>query len=146
VHHSDPDFTASTGVRFHPGELVLSVPVRLTAVAALGTSAEAVVLFEVLFGVANLVEHGNIDLPLRFERLVGRLFVTPALHRRHHTKASPDRDTNFGTIFAIWDAVFATRAENDSATTIKTGLPGVGVLSLREVLAMPVRPIRYGSH
>jgi sterol desaturase/sphingolipid hydroxylase (fatty acid hydroxylase superfamily) len=146
VHHSDPDFTASTGVRFHPGELVLSLPVRLSAVAALGTSPEAVVLFEVLFGVANLMEHGNIDLPLRFERLVGRVFVTPALHRRHHTKNSPDRDMNFATVFAIWDTVFATRAESDSAATIETGLPGLRMLRLREVLAMPVRRMPYAPH
>jgi sterol desaturase/sphingolipid hydroxylase (fatty acid hydroxylase superfamily) len=146
VHHSDPDFTASTGVRFHPGELLLSLPVRLTAVAAVGASPEAVALFEVLFAVANFVEHGDIDLPLRFERVVGRVFVTPALHRRHHTKRSPDRDTNFGTIFATWDAALRTRAENDSAAAIETGLPGVGALRLREVLTMPVRRMPYAPH
>jgi sterol desaturase/sphingolipid hydroxylase (fatty acid hydroxylase superfamily) len=139
VHHSDPTFTASTGVRFHPGELLLSLPVRLTAVALVGASAEAVVLFEIVFTVANLVEHGNIDLPLRFERLMAYLFITPALHRRHHTKLAPDRDTNFGTILATWDRLFGTRADNDSATAIDTGLPGMAELTLPRVFVLPLQ-------
>jgi sterol desaturase/sphingolipid hydroxylase (fatty acid hydroxylase superfamily) len=139
VHHSDPTFTVSTGVRFHPGELLLSLPVRLTAVALVGASAEAVVLFEVVFTVANLVEHGDIDLPLRFERFMGRAFVTPALHRRHHTRLGPDRDTNFGTILAIWDRLFGTRADNDSATAIETGLPGLDELTLSRVFVLPLQ-------
>jgi len=139
VHHSDPNFTVSTGVRFHPGELLLSFPLRLTAVALLGASAEAVVLFEAVFTVANLVEHGDIDLPARFERLVGHTFVTPALHRRHHTKVRPHRDTNFGTILSIWDRLLGTRADNDSATAVETGLPGVGALSLFRAYLLPLR-------
>jgi sterol desaturase/sphingolipid hydroxylase (fatty acid hydroxylase superfamily) len=139
VHHSDPTFTASTGVRFHPGELLLSLPVRLTAVVVVGASAAAVVVFEIVFTVANLVEHGDIDLPLPFERLMGRVFITPALHRRHHTKLGPDRDTNFGTIFATWDRLFGTRAENDSATAIETGLPGLDQLTLPRAFMLPLQ-------
>jgi sterol desaturase/sphingolipid hydroxylase (fatty acid hydroxylase superfamily) len=145
VHHSDPTFTASTGVRFHPGELLLSLPVRLTAVALVGASAEAVVLFEIVFTVANLVEHGDIDLPLRFERLMGYAFITPALHRRHHTKPGPERDTNFGTTFAIWDRLFGTRADSDSATTIETGLPGMGELTLPRVFVLPLQQMTASS-
>ena len=141
VHHSDPTFTASTGVRFHPGELLLSLPVRLTAVAFVGASAEAVVLFEIVFTVANLVEHGNIDLPLRFERLMGRVLITPALHRRHHTKLGPDRDTNFGTVLATWDRLFGTRADNNSATAIETGLSGLEELTLPDVLVLPLHRV-----
>jgi len=67
------------------------------------------------------------------------VFITPALHRRHHTKLSPDRDTNFGTIFAIWDRLLGTRADNDSATAIETGLAGLGHLTLRRVFMLPLR-------
>jgi sterol desaturase/sphingolipid hydroxylase (fatty acid hydroxylase superfamily) len=139
VHHSDPTFTASTGVRFHPGELLLSLPVRLTAVTLIGASAEAVVGFEFVFSVANLVEHGDIDLPARFERLLGRVLITPALHRRHHTKCGPDRDTNFGTILAIWDRLFGTRTDNDSATAIETGLPGLEDVTLSRAFVLPLQ-------
>jgi sterol desaturase/sphingolipid hydroxylase (fatty acid hydroxylase superfamily) len=139
VHHSDASFTVSTGLRFHPGELLLSLPIRLGAVAVVGASAEAVVLFEVVFSVANLLEHGDIDLPLPFERLMGRAYITPALHRRHHTKSGPDRDTNFGTVFSIWDRLLATYAGNDSATAIETGLPGLNELTLRRALTLPLQ-------
>jgi sterol desaturase/sphingolipid hydroxylase (fatty acid hydroxylase superfamily) len=150
VHHSDPTFTASTGVRFHPGELLLSLPLRLTAVVVVGTPVAAVLVFEVMFTIANFLEHGDIDLPGRFELLMACLCITPALHRRHHTKTGPDRDTNFGTVFSVWDRFFGTYAENDSATRIETGLPGFDAPSFTRVLALPLQPIigqsrRFGA-
>lgn len=78
-HHSDGAFTISTALRFHPGELLPSLPLRLAAVIALGASPAAVVTFEILFAVANLAEHGDIDLPRPIERAVGRVCITPAL-------------------------------------------------------------------
>jgi sterol desaturase/sphingolipid hydroxylase (fatty acid hydroxylase superfamily) len=139
VHHSDPTFTASTGIRFHPGELLLSLPVRLGAVVLIGAPAEAIVLFEIVFGIANLVEHGDIALPPGFERRMGRVFITPALHRRHHTKLGPDRDRNFGTILAVWDRLLGTRVDNDSATRIETGLPGLEAPSLARLFVLPLQ-------
>lgn len=139
VHHSDPNFTASTGLRFHSGELLLSLPVRLTAVATVGASVEAVLAFEILFTVANLLEHGDIDFPRQLERKLGRLWITPALHRRHHTKIGPDRDTNFGTIFSLWDRIFGTLRDGDSHGRVETGLAGVdGPVTLRGALLLPV--------
>jgi sterol desaturase/sphingolipid hydroxylase (fatty acid hydroxylase superfamily) len=137
VHHSDPSFTVSTGVRFHPGELLLSLPVRLAAVVLVGASVEAVLIFEVAFTFANLVEHGDINAPGGVERTVGRLLITPALHRCHHTKVGPARDTNFGTIFSIWDRLFGTYTANDSATPIETGLPGLEEVPLPRALVLP---------
>jgi sterol desaturase/sphingolipid hydroxylase (fatty acid hydroxylase superfamily) len=140
VHHSDAAFTVSTGVRFHPGELLLSLPVRLAAVAVLGPSAVAVVAFEVAFTIANLIEHGDIDLPLTSERRIGRLCVTPALHRRHHSRRRSELDSNFGTLFVCWDRLLGTYADSSSRERIETGLgelpetPGIG-----RALALPLR-------
>jgi sterol desaturase/sphingolipid hydroxylase (fatty acid hydroxylase superfamily) len=139
VHHSDPTFTTSTGLRFHPGELVLSLPLRLAAVVLLGAPPVAVLAFEVVFGFANLVEHGDINFPRAFERRLGKLCVTPALHRRHHTKVRPDRDRNFGTVFSVWDRLFGTFADNDSSTRIDTGLPDLNP-TLSRALTLPLRP------
>ena len=96
-----------------------------------------IVTFEIAFTVANLVEHG--DVPLRFERLMGRVLITPALHRRHHTKLGPDRDSNFGTIFSTWDRLLGTYLGNDSATAIETGLPGFDKLTLPRALVLPLQ-------
>ena len=125
VHHSDVTFTVSTGVRFHPGELLLSLPLRLTAIVLLGAPPEAVVAFEILFTVANLVEHGDINLPARVERSLGRVLITPALHRWHHSRHGAELNTNFGTILSLWDRLFSTYQASSSAAEVETGLPGV---------------------
>ena len=139
VHHSDPSFTVSTGVRFHPGELLLSLPIRLAAVVLIGAPVGAVLVFEVAFTFANLIEHGDTNLPSRAERWLARVCITPALHRRHHTKVGPERDTNFGTVFSVWDRVLGTFTTSDSATRVETGLPGMGDLRLSRVLVLPLR-------
>jgi sterol desaturase/sphingolipid hydroxylase (fatty acid hydroxylase superfamily) len=139
VHHSDPSFTVSTGVRFHPGELLMSVPVRLAAVVLIGAPVLAVLVFEVTFTFANLMEHGDIRLPGQAESWLSRVCITPAIHRRHHTKVGPERDTNFGTVFSVWDRVFGTFTPTDSATRIETGLPGMANLGLSRVLLLPFR-------
>lgn len=139
VHHSDPSFTVSTALRFHPGELLLSLPLRIAAVVVLGAPATAVVLFEVAFTFSNSVEHGDIDLPPGLERVMSRFFVTPALHRWHHVASVPDRDSNYGTVFSFWDRLFRTLVLRDSSTRVRTGLPGVSSVTFRDALGMPLR-------
>ena len=138
VHHSDRAFTVSTGVRFHPGEILLSLPVRLSAVVVLGAPPLGGELFEVIFAVANLVGHGDIDLPARAERRLARLLITPALHRRHHSTEVSELNRNFGTIFSIWDRWLGTLLWSDSAARLQTGLPGEsGTVSFAQALALP---------
>jgi sterol desaturase/sphingolipid hydroxylase (fatty acid hydroxylase superfamily) len=138
VHHSDGTFTVSTAARFHPGELLLSLPVRLSAILLLGAPVGGIVLFELIFSVANFVEHGDIDVPARVERRLGGLFITPALHRWHHSRRWADLNTNFGTIFVIWDRVLATYDRSSSTVVVATGLPGITEpLSLISALALP---------
>jgi sterol desaturase/sphingolipid hydroxylase (fatty acid hydroxylase superfamily) len=140
VHHSDTTFTVSTGVRFHAGELLLSLPVRLAAVVALGAPAEGVLLFELLFTVANLVEHGDISMPARLEHRLGQVLVTPALHRRHHSKEVTELNTNFGTIFSLWDRWFGTFLASGSDAAVQTGLPGISdAPGLFQAVLFPLR-------
>ncbi len=140
VHHSDTAFTVSTGVRFHPGEILLSLPVRLLAVVVIGAPPEGVVLFELLFAVANLVEHGDINLPAGLERHLERVLIVPALHRRHHSRRVAELNTNFGTIFSLWDRCFGTFLANCSAAAVETGLPGTNAApGLTESVLLPVR-------
>lgn len=140
VHHSDSSFTVSTGVRFHPGELLLALPVRLAAVVLLGAPVVGVLVFEVVFTLANLLEHGDINVPHSIERALDHVLITPALHRRHHTRVGPDRDSNFGTVFSVWDRGFRTYTPSDSATTVETGLAElVGEVTLRRALMLPLR-------
>ncbi len=146
VHHSDAVFTTSTGVRFHPGELVLSLPVRLAAVVAVGAPAVGVVVFEVVFAIANLVEHGDIDCPRWLERHLERLFVTPALHRRHHGNRAVQLGSNFGTVFSFWDRVLGSYGHSTSATQVTTGLSQLpGGLGVLVALRLPISPTRASA-
>jgi sterol desaturase/sphingolipid hydroxylase (fatty acid hydroxylase superfamily) len=141
VHHSDTTFTVSTALRFHPGELLLSLPLRLGAVAALGAPAAAVVAFEAIFTLANLVEHGDIDLPARLERGLARVVVTPALHRRHHGIEPAQLGSNFGTVFTWWDKLLGTYGASGSSVRVTIGLaatPRVG--TVLGALALPLAP------
>jgi sterol desaturase/sphingolipid hydroxylase (fatty acid hydroxylase superfamily) len=142
VHHADASFSVTTALRFHPGELVLSIPIRLAAIVALGVPPQAVLVFEVVFGAANVLEHGNFDLPRRLEGAVQRVFVTPALHRVHHIAEWHVLDSNFGTVFSIWDRIGRTLRAGDPARRVVTGLPdraGLGPPALAESLLLPFR-------
>jgi sterol desaturase/sphingolipid hydroxylase (fatty acid hydroxylase superfamily) len=145
AHHSDPDYTVTTALRFHPGELLLALPLRLLAVAALGVPILGVIVFELIFAFANFCEHGNIDLPLKVERTLGCVFITPALHRRHHSRESRLLDTNYGTIFSFWDRLLGSYGENRSDVRVDTGLPGIeGGLGIMRILALPARGVFRG--
>jgi sterol desaturase/sphingolipid hydroxylase (fatty acid hydroxylase superfamily) len=123
VHHSDPHYTASTAARFHPGEIMLSLPIRLSAVAALGASPLGVVVFEIVFALSNFFEHGDIDLPLVLEKRLGRVLVVPALHRRHHSRKPRELNTNFGTVLIVWDRMLGTYGRSTSNDIFAIGLP-----------------------
>ena len=140
VHHGDASFHFTTALRFHPGELLLALPVRLAAVVLLGVPPEGVLVFELIFGVANLLEHGNFDLPGRLEPAVERVLVTPALHRGHHAADWRELNTNFGTVFSIWDRLADTFHAGEPDRGVVTGLPdrsGLAAPSLGESLLLP---------
>ncbi len=140
VHHADTDYHVSTALRFHPGELLLALPVRLAAVVLLGAPAVAVVVFEVIFGIANVLEHGNFDLPGRLEKTLAGVLVTPALHRRHHSIERRERDSNFGTILSVWDRLARTLRPAASAEAFPTDLPGFAPAAGRSLMQMLREP------
>jgi sterol desaturase/sphingolipid hydroxylase (fatty acid hydroxylase superfamily) len=146
AHHSDLTFTASTALRFHPGELLLALPVRLTAVVAFGIPIEGLIAFEVWFAFSNFFEHGDIRLPRRLEDRASWLFVTPALHRRHHSRRRDLLNSNYGTIFTFWDRLFGTFGPSNSDTPVNVGLPGLPEpLGAIPVLALPGRGLFWGE-
>jgi sterol desaturase/sphingolipid hydroxylase (fatty acid hydroxylase superfamily) len=142
VHHADESFHVTTALRFHPGELLLGIPVRLVAVVALGVPPEGVLVFELVYSVANLLEHGNFDLPRRLDPTVQQLLITPAVHRAHHSSDWQALNTNFGTIFSFWDRLAGTFRPSDGDQFAEAGLPGRKggpPPSLTESLMLPLR-------
>ena len=108
VHHADLDYDLTTGLRFHPLEAVLSMAIKLSVVAALGPSPEAVVVFEVLLNGMALFNHGNIRIPERLDSLLRLLVVTPDMHRVHHSVIIRETNSNFGFNLSWWDRLFGT--------------------------------------
>ena len=108
MHHADLDIDVTTGVRFHPIEIVLSLFIKLGVVAGLGTSALAVLIFEVLLNATSLFNHSNVRMAAGVDRIVRWLVVTPDMHRVHHSIIRAETDSNFGFNFPWWDRLFGT--------------------------------------
>jgi sterol desaturase/sphingolipid hydroxylase (fatty acid hydroxylase superfamily) len=108
MHHADLDFDVSTGVRFHPVEILLSLLIKIAVVAGIGTPALAVLIFEILLNASSMFNHGNVRMPAGLDALVRWLIVTPDMHRVHHSIEPVETNTNFGFNFAIWDRLFGT--------------------------------------
>lgn len=108
VHHTDLNYNISTGVRFHPIEIILSLFIKLAVVWFLGTPAVAVLLFEILLSSCALFNHGNIKLPLVLEPYLRWFIVTPDMHRIHHSIHKTETDSNFGFSVPWWDRLFGS--------------------------------------
>jgi sterol desaturase/sphingolipid hydroxylase (fatty acid hydroxylase superfamily) len=108
VHHSDIGCDVTTGVRFHPLEILLSMGVKMAAVAALGAPVAAVLLFELLLNGSSLFNHGNVRIPARLDAVLRRVVVTPDMHRVHHSVRRDEHDRNFGFALSCWDRLFGT--------------------------------------
>lgn len=108
VHHADPDFDLTTGIRFHPLEILLSALIKLAAVAAIGAPVVAVLVFELLLNATAMFNHANASLPGWLEPWVRRVLVTPDMHRIHHSVVEAERNSNYGFCLALWDRLLGT--------------------------------------
>ena len=108
VHHADLDFDVTTGARFHPIEIALSMLIKFVAILVLGAPATAVVLFEVILNATAMFNHGNVRIPHGVDRALRWLIVTPDMHRLHHSVDRSETDSNFGFNLSLWDRFLGT--------------------------------------
>lgn len=108
VHHADRDMDVTTGLRFHPVEIMGSMAVKIGLVYLLGPAAWAVLAFEILLNGTSLFTHANIRLPQAVDRIARRVIVTPDMHRIHHSPRRAEHDSNFGFALSLWDHLFGT--------------------------------------
>ena len=144
MHHADLDIDVSTGGRFHPIEIVLSMLIKMATVALVGIPAGAVIAFEVVLNATSMFNHSNVAMPAWLDRIVRLIVVTPDMHRVHHSVLRPETDSNFGFNLPWWDRVFGTyRAEPASGHAGMTvGLPvfrDPSELRLDRLLTQPFR-------
>lgn len=108
VHHADLDYDVTTGARFHPLEIMLSMLVKFAVILLLGPPLIAVVIFEVLLNVTSMFNHGNVSLPAGIDRWLRWWVVTPDMHRVHHSVNDDETNSNFGFSLPWWDRIFGT--------------------------------------
>ncbi len=108
VHHADPDYDVTTGARFHPIEIILSMLIKFSIILVLGPPLVAVIFFEVILNGLAMFNHGNVGLPHVVERPLRYLIVTPDMHRIHHSIEDDESNTNFGFNLSCWDRMFGT--------------------------------------
>ncbi len=144
VHHADQDFDVTTGTRFHPIEILLSLVIKSAAVAAIGASPVAVLVFEVLLNATAMFNHANASLPARAERWIRWLVVTPDMHRVHHSVLYDESSSNFGFNLPWWDRLFGTyraqpRLGHDAMTIGVDAFRSAADLRLDQLLIQPFR-------
>ena len=144
MHHADLDIDVSTGGRFHPIEILLSMLIKMATVALVGIPAGAVIAFEVVLNATSMFNHSNVAMPAWLDRMVRLIVVTPDMHRVHHSVLRPETDSNFGFNLPWWDRLFGTyRAEPGAGHDGMTiGLPvfrDPGELRLDRLLTQPFR-------
>ena len=108
VHHADLDYDLTTGARFHPIEIILSMLIKFATIAVLGPPVIAVILFEVILNGMAMFNHANVRLPARFDQVLRWLVVTPDMHRVHHSVEDDEANSNFGFNLSCWDRLLGT--------------------------------------
>ncbi len=144
MHHSDTMFDTTTGVRFHPLEIALSLAIKIAVIAAVGAPPEAVLAFEILLNAGSLFNHANVRMPARVECMLRAIVVTPDMHRVHHSVVRAETDSNFGFSVSWWDRLFGTyRAEPaDGQLGMTIGLPQYRDEASQRLTALLAQPFR----
>jgi sterol desaturase/sphingolipid hydroxylase (fatty acid hydroxylase superfamily) len=137
VHHADLDFDLTTGLRFHPIEIVLSMLIKFAAIVVLGPPVLAVMIFEVLLNVTAMFNHANIRLPAAADRLLRWIVVTPDMHRVHHSVEDDETNSNFGFNLPWWDRLFGTYRDQPRAGHAAMEIGIRGHRDLHEVARLP---------
>jgi len=115
VHHADLDYDVTTGARFHPFEIILSMLIKFATIVVLGPPVVAVIIFEVILNATSMFNHGNISLPKGADRVLRWIVVTPDMHRVHHSAEDDETNSNFGFNLPWWDRLFGTYRDQPRA-------------------------------
>ena len=145
VHHIDRELDASTGVRFHFGEMSLTAALRAVQILGIGVDRPTLTLWQRLLTLSVIFHHSNLRLPVQFEQALSLFIVTPSMHGVHHSERKHEADRNFASLLSVWDMLHGTWRPGSAQPAITIGLPGrrdPRDLTIGPLLAMPFRPQR----
>jgi sterol desaturase/sphingolipid hydroxylase (fatty acid hydroxylase superfamily) len=143
VHHADPDMDASTALRFHFGELLLSAAVRVILIFIFGISLPLLLAFDLTVTSVALFHHSNLKLNSKIENVLILFFVTPRFHQNHHSYFQKETDSNYSAIFSFWDRLHGSHTQELPAEVVTIGLPDIGKIrpGLKELIIMPAKKV-----
>jgi sterol desaturase/sphingolipid hydroxylase (fatty acid hydroxylase superfamily) len=150
VHHADLEVDVTTGIRFHPLEILASLLWKVAVVLAIGADPWVVVAFEAVLNASSVYTHGNVRVPERWDRALRAVFCTPDMHRIHHSVVRRETDSNYGFFLSVWDRLFGTyRADPEAGhDRMEIGLAEYrdpARLGLVALIAMPFRRLARGN-
>jgi len=143
VHHIDPTLDVTTGFRFHFGEVLFSAGFRVVQISLLGVSVWTFAFYELCFQANTLFHHSNVRLPIRWERKLNKLLVTPRMHGIHHSQIRDETNSNYSVVLPWWDLLHRTLGLNIPQSSIVIGVPGYTAPEdnrLWRCLTLPFRP------
>jgi sterol desaturase/sphingolipid hydroxylase (fatty acid hydroxylase superfamily) len=126
VHHTDPAMDSTTALRFHPGEILLSTMANCLVVMALGMSLEMLVLYKSVMVLVILFHHSNLAVPDRLDAGLRAVIVPPSMHRVHHSEIRAETDSNYGTVFSLWDRLLGSFRLRTDPPAIRFGIGDYG--------------------
>ena len=141
VHHLDRFLDATSAIRFHFGEVLISATARAGVILLLGFPLASILAFETLVLVATIFHHSNLRLPQQLEAGLAQVVITPSIHWVHHRRRQSDTDSNYGTVFSFWDRLFASRSPTRREPSMPIGVEGFEELDVARLI---VRPFRGG--
>ncbi len=122
AHHSDIEMDSSTAIRFHTGEIIISLILKLPITILIGITPEIVLFHEIIISISTIFHHSNIALPESIDGILRVIIVTPNMHRVHHSQVMEETNSNYTSIFSFWDRLFKTFILNKNTLNIKLGL------------------------
>lgn len=144
MHHTDTEYDVTTGSRFHPVEIVISVLIKLALITVLGASAWAVVIFEIVLNATAMFNHSNFKIPFKIDALLRKAIVTPDMHRIHHSIYPDELNLNFGFNLSLWDRLFNTYGEQprDGHEAMRIGLKNYRAAKEARLDSLLTQPFR----
>lgn len=147
IHHTDIEIDASTAVRFHPLEIMISMAYKVAIIYLIGAEPLAVIAFEIILNATATFNHSNINLPVKVDKVLRWVLITPDVHRIHHSTVQSETDSNYGFSISLWDRLFRTYVAEPEATqtTLDIGLPeyrNQKELGFMQLLWLPFKPFR----
>lgn len=144
MHHSDQDIDVTTGARFHPIEIILSMAIKIAVVTILGVSPLAVLLFEIILNASAMFNHSNATLSQRADIVLRKVVVTPDMHRVHHSVIARETHSNFGFFLSVWDRGFGTYIDQPQRghDKVKIGIPLFQKVDEQRIDKMLTQPFR----